>query len=203
MRAVTSRVAGRTWAVWLPVAVILLLVTVARAQSPLAAGTKTLGLGGAISISHDTREVFDTVTGLELLPHVGYVLTEPLGPDWVRGNLQVLVEPILLHLESDQGSSTVVGASALARWLLSGIGRFRPYLEAGAGVLVGEMTLPQTDCDVNFLLQGGPGFLVFLSDTTSLAVAYRFQHISNGRTCRINASINSSALFLGVSYFFR
>ena len=200
----TSRVASRTWAVaLLVVTVTLASATGARAQAPLAAGTKVLGLGGAISISHDTRDEFDTVTGLELLPHVGYVLTEPLGPDWVRGSLQVLVEPVLLHLESEQGSSTVVGGSALARWLFSGTGRFRPYVEAGAGVLLGEMALPQTDCDVNFLLQGGPGLLVLLSDTTSLTVGYRFQHISNGRTCRLNASINSSALFLGVSYLFR
>ena len=70
-------------------------------------------------------------------------------------------------------------------------------------MLVGETALPQTDCDVNFLLQGGPGFLVFLSDTTSLAVGTGSSTSPIGRTCRINASINSSALFLGVSYFFR
>jgi len=56
---------------------------------------------------------------------------------------------------------------------------------------------------VNFLLQAGPGLLVFLSDTTTLTVAYRLQHISNGGVCSFNVGINSSTLYLGVSYLFR
>jgi hypothetical protein len=71
------------------------------------------------------------------------------------------------------------------------------------GMLLGETNLPQTHCDVNFLLQGGPGLLVVLSDTTTLALGYRFQHISNARACTINPGINSSALYLGVNYLFR
>jgi opacity protein-like surface antigen len=204
---ITSRVEGRAWAAALLAwAVVLLPLTAARAQAPLAAGTKVLGLGGAISLSHDTRDDLDldTLTGLELLPHLGYVLTDPAGPAWLHGSLAVLAEPALVHLQDDAHSSTVIGASALARWIFSGTGLLRPYVEVGTGALFGETALFQTDCDVNFLLQAGPGVLIALTDRTTVTVGYRFQHISNGGVCSsYNVGINSSALYLGVSYFFR
>ena len=199
----TGCVAGRIRARGLVVALVLLGATTwARAQDPITRGTMEVGLGGAVSISHGTDSDFNTVTGFQLLPHVGYVATEAAGPGWVRGNLELLLEPGLLHLDTNVGSSTVVGLSALGRWILGG-SRIRPYLDLGAGVLLGETNLPQTDCDVNFLLQGGPGVLVVLSNSTTLAVGYRFQHISNAGTCRINPGINSSALYLSINYLFR
>lgn len=181
----------------------LLPASGAWAGDPIAAGLKDVGLGGALSISHGTRDGFDTVTGLQLMPHVGYVVTDAAGPGWLRGNLQALLEPTLMHLDSEVGASTVVGLSTLARWIFVGRGRVRPYVEAGAGVLLGETRLQQTDCDVNFLLQGGPGLLVVLSESTTLTIAYRFQHISNAALCAFNPGINSSALYLGVNYLFR
>jgi opacity protein-like surface antigen len=173
------------------------------AQDPIAAGTKDVGLGGTISLSHGTSDGYDTVTGLQLLPRVGYVVTDSAGPGLLRGNFEALVEPMLMHLGSDTGSATVLGVSALARWIFSGTPRLRPYVEGGGGVLVGEPHLQQTDCETNFLLQAGTGVMIFLSDTTTLSVGYRFQHISNGGTCSFNVGINSSALYLGVNYFFR
>jgi hypothetical protein len=162
-----------------------------------------VGLGGAISISHSTKGDLEPVTGLQLLPHVGYFVSDALGSGAARGNLEILLEPTLISLDSDAGAATVVGASGLARWVFSGSGRFRPYVEAGAGVLAGEMDFRQTDCGVNFVLQGGPGLLVFLSDATAMTVGYRFQHISNAGACGANVGINSSALYLGVSRLFR
>ena len=176
----------------------------AWAGDPISAGAMLVGVGGAVSISHAAKDGLDTITGLQLLPHIEWVVTDPAGPGWLRGNLAVLLEPTLLHLDSDSGSGTVVGASALARWIVAGAeSRVRPYVEIGAGILAGETSLPQTDCSVNFLLQAGPGILVALSDTTTLTVGYRFQHISNASLCNINAGINSSALYLGVSHRFR
>jgi opacity protein-like surface antigen len=181
----------------------LTLASGAWAGDPIAAGVKDVGVGGTISLSHGTRDDFDTVTGLQLLPHVGYVASDVMGPEWLRGNLEVMIEPTLMYLDSAVGSSTVVGLSALARWILTGKGRLRPYFEAGVGVLLGETALQQTDCDVNFLLQAGPGILLVLSDTTALTVGYRFQHISNASLCSFNPGINSSALYVGISRLFR
>jgi hypothetical protein len=199
----TGCLAGRIRTRGLLVALVLLgSATWARAQNPITRGTMEVGLGGAASISHGIDSDFDTVTGFQLLPHLGYVATDAAGPGWARGNLELLLEPALLHLDTDVGSSTVVGLSALGRWILGGA-RIRPYFDFGAGVLLGETNLPQTDCDVNFLLQGGPGVLVVLSSSTTLAVGYRFQHVSNGGACTINPGINSSALYLSINYLFR
>jgi opacity protein-like surface antigen len=175
----------------------------AWAQPDLSAGMKDLGFGGAFSISHKTNERVDTVLGYEVLAHIGYVVTDAHGPDWLRGNVEVLLEPAVIHLDSDDGSATVAGVSVLGRWVFSGVGRYRPYLEAGAGVLFGEVKLRQTNCSVNYLLQVGPGVMIFLSDTTSVTVGYRFQHISNGGACDENIGINSSSVHIGVSYFFQ
>ncbi len=176
----------------------------AWAGDPISAGATLVGVGGAVSVSHAAKDGLDTIASLQLLPHIEWIVTDPAGPGWLRGNLAVLLEPTLLHLDGDSGSGTVVGASALARWIVAGTeSRVRPYVEVGAGILAGETSLPQTDCSVNFLLQAGPGVLVALSDTTTLAVGYRFQHISNASLCNINTGINSSALYLGVSRRFR
>jgi opacity protein-like surface antigen len=194
----------RTWLTgWLGVAVLLAPAGYAWADPELVAGTKDVGIGGAVSISHKTDQRLETVTGYQLLPHVGYFLTDPIGPGLLRGNLEALLEPEFIRLESDSGSASVVGASALARWVFSGVGRFRPYFEAGAGVLFGEMKFRQTNCSVNFLLELGPGVLVSLTDSTMLTAGYRFQHISNAGACEENIGINSSAFYLGVSYVFR
>jgi len=201
---VTTGGGRRTWVGGLLAAAATLgLAAGTCAADPIAAGVRDVGLGGAVSISHGTEDGFDTVTGLQLLPHFGLVVSDTLGPGWLRGNLEALLEPTLMHLDSGVGTSTVVGLSALARWIFAGRGRLRPYVEAGAGMLVGETALQQTDCNLNFVLHAGPGILVFLSDRTALTAGYRFQHISNGSQCSFNPGINSSALYVGVNYFFR
>jgi hypothetical protein len=180
---------------------LLLPARAVSAGDPLAAGATLLGLGGGFSVSHGV-EGLDTVDGLQLLPHVGYVISDRFGVGSLRGALEVMLEPTLMHLTSEGRSSTSVGASALGRWVI-GESRVRPYLEAGLGMLLGRGDLQHSDCSVNFLLQAGPGLLVVLSDTTTLAAGYRFQHVSNASLCDLNVGLNSSAVYLGVSYRFR
>jgi hypothetical protein len=173
----------------------------AFAADPLEAGAMLLGLGGAVSVSHGV-EGLDTVTGLQLLPHVGYVAVDRAGPEPVRGALELMLEPTLMDLRSERDVATSVGVSALGRWVI-GESRVRPYLEAGLGMLFGAGPRQHSDCSVNFLLQTGPGLLVVLSERTVLAAGYRFQHISNASACDLNVGLNSSAVYLGVSYRFR
>jgi hypothetical protein len=63
----------------LAAAAALAAVTGARAEDPIGAGVKDVGLGGAISISHGTLDGFDTITGFVVLPHVSFVLSEVMG----------------------------------------------------------------------------------------------------------------------------
>lgn len=183
---------------------VLGLGATAGGEERLRAGMKDLALVGAYSVSHNLTGTVkpDTVTGFQLIPHLGYVVTDERGEGWLRGNFEVLAEPTLLRLEAKE-SATLVGLAVLGRWVFATSSVIHPYLEAGVGVLNGDAGLIQTQCDVNFLLEGGTGAMLFVSEATALTVGYRFQHISNGGRCSPNFGLNSSMFIVGVSYFFR
>ncbi len=182
----------------------VLLPGLARAAGPIARGTTDVGLGGAVSFTHQIhRDAPESVTAYQLIAHVGYVATDAVGPGWLGGNLELLLEPQILYLDGDRGhSATAGGAAALARWLFVGTGAIRPFVEGGVGILGGQMEFRQTNCDVNYIIEGGPGVLVFVGDRVAVSAAYRFQHISNASGCSKNLGLNSSAVMVGVSYFF-
>jgi hypothetical protein len=176
----------------------------ASAEERLRFGTKDVSIAGGYSFSHSTagRPDLESVDSFQLIPHFGYVLSDERGPGWVRGNFELLAEPTLVHLSSRSESATAVGLSLLARWIFATDWVVRPYLEVGGGILAGQLEFRQTNCDVNYVLEGGPGLLWFLSDQLAVTAGYRFQHISNARSCDKNLGLNSSFFSVGISYFF-
>jgi len=195
-----------TWAcargILLAAGLVLVASSAAAAQDVIAAGWWDVGLGVGYSGSHKTHEAAETVTGVHALGHAGYVVSEARGPGRLRGNLELLLEPTLVHLSGDDDAATVAGAVGLVRWIFVGTGPLRPFLEAGVGVLGGRTDFPQTSCDRNYVIEGGPGVLLFVSPRLALTAGYRFQHLSNGGACSRNLGLNSSVVHLGVSYFF-
>jgi opacity protein-like surface antigen len=175
----------------------------AAGQERFPAGTKDVTIAAGYSVSHNTSPTpnLERVDGFHVIPHFGYFLTGESGEGFLRGNLEGLVEPMLIHLSASK-SATVVGLAALGRWVFATGPRVRPYLEAGGGVLGGRVDLRQTDCDLNFMLEAGVGALVFVSDTSALSLGYRFQHISNAGACDKNLGLNSSLVHVGISFFF-
>jgi opacity protein-like surface antigen len=156
-------------------------------------GVKDLSLASAgYSVSHDRREV-EQVKGIQLLPHFGYVL-------WPY--FEVLAEPTLVSFRSDSASSAAGGLSLLGRLVIETGTRVVPYLEAGVGILGGKLDFRQTDCNPNFILAGGTGVLIFVTESTAVNVAYRLQHVSNADRCSDNLGINSSLFTIGISHFF-
>jgi len=107
-----------------------------------------------------------------------------------------------VYLTSKSESATAVGLSALGRWVFGAGWVVRPYVEFGLGILAGQLDFRQTNCDVNFLIEGGPGLPWFVSARVAVTAGYRFQHISNASRCDQNLGINSSLFMLGLSYFF-
>ena len=193
------------WSGWLLVlAVGLAQPGPARAEGPgpLTAGTFEVGGAFGFSVSHNTsNHDLQTVYGYQGLFRLGGLVTDEHGEGALKGNFELILEPTYIHLDA-KPSADVGGSSLLARWLFSGNNTVRPYLEAGGGVLAGKTELRQTNCDVNFILEAGPGVLVFVNERTAITVGYRFQHISNGGTCSSNLGLNSSMGIVGVSYFF-
>ena len=84
----------------------------------------------------------------------------------------------------------------------AGNGTLHPYAEGGTGVLGGRAGLRTGNCETNFVLEGGPGLLIFMSQHVALDIGYRVHHISNGHQCS-NQGFNSNMGVIGLSYFFR
>ncbi|MGH7265420.1 MAG: acyloxyacyl hydrolase [Candidatus Rokuibacteriota bacterium] len=167
----------------------------------LPAGTKEVSLAGAYSVSHKTvgGDDVETVNGFHLIPHFGYVLVDR--SERIPGSLEILAEPTLIYLDATE-SSTLAGLSGMLRWLFTGWPAMYPFVEGGAGIVGGDANLRQTNCDLNYIVQGGVGGLVPLSERTAVTLGYRFQHLSNGDRCSNNLGLNSSVVHVGFSYFF-
>lgn len=197
------RVSGRTGG-WLVGAVlgVLAIGAAAGAEEGLRAGMVELTFAGGLSVSHNLTlaEHLERVHGYHVLPHLGLVLTDEVGRGLWRGNLELLVEPTLFRIDASR-PTIVYGADVLGRWIFAPSSRIRPYLELGGGVVRGPVRLHHTSCDVNFIIEGGPGVMLFVSHNAAITLGYRLQHISNGGLCTPNLGINSSLFTLGVTYF--
>ena len=180
---------------------LVLASTAAGAEERFHFGTTELTLAGGYSFSHQTFDV-ESVDTFQLLPHLGVFLSDEHGPPGLRGNFELIAEPSLVHFDSRSSSDTVGGLSALGRWVFATDWIVRPYVEAGLGILAGKVNLRQTDCDLNYVIEGGPGLLVLASERVAVTAGYRFQHISNGGGCDKNLGLNSSLFTVGVTYFF-
>src|SRR5262249_57805751 len=164
-----------------------------------AAGTIELGIAGGYSVSLNNEQVvlengqivdLKTVYGIHGLLRVGWLVTDEHGPSLLRGNLELTLEPTYIHLDSATSANLYAGA-LLARWLFAGNGNIRPYLQGGAGAIDGRIGLRTGDCELNFLLEGGPGLVLFISKHTAIDVGFRFHHMSNGSRCSPNFGVNS------------
>jgi lipid A 3-O-deacylase len=176
----------------------------ATAEGPgaLTAGTIAVGIAGGVSASfNDPPDDSKTVYGYHGLLRLDAVVTDERGPGVFRGNLEVGLQPMYIHLDARPSSADLVGGAFVTRWLLTGNDTLRPYIEVGGGVIGGRAGLRTGNCDVNFVLEGGPGVLLFVGKHTAIDLGYRYHHISNGGRCG-NDGYNSNMGVVGLSYFF-
>lgn len=95
-----------------------------------------------------------------------------------------------------------VGLGAAFRYHFLALGRIVPYVELFSAAGYTDLRTFEIDSDFSFLLHGGPGVSVFLTDRTAVYGGYRFQHVSNGGTSAINRGFESHGGVFGVSVFF-
>jgi len=50
--------------------------------------------------------------------------------------------------------------------------------------------------------QGGTGLQYFVDKQSALSMEYRYHHISNAGTARLNEPLNSSKILFGISVFY-
>lgn len=94
------------------------------------------------------------------------------------------------------------GLSAVIRYHVLGLGRFVPYVEVAGSAGGTDLKLPEIRSTLAFLIFGGVGASVFVTDHTAIYGGYRWQHVSNGNTGQPNRGFESNVAIVGVSSFF-
>lgn len=125
----------------------------------------------------------------------------PTGSGALRGAFEAGLEAIALRYTEPQGA-TYGGLAIATRYHFLWIDGFVPYVELGAAAGGTDLEVREIDSSFAFLLFGGVGASVFLTDDTALYAGYRLVHVSNGNTDRPNRGFEANTGVLGLSFFF-
>lgn len=163
----------------------------------------SVGHGLAIPIADTANPELEDVQFITVAPRWGIGISNPIGGDaWYRGNFELLGEGTFLYqVEPKEGFAG--GITAMFRYNFLPDGRFLPFVEAGAGILVLNLDLAGREDGLNFSPQAGVGFHYFVSEQTAFTGEWRILHISNADIEQPNRSLNSSLFLIGVTTFLK
>lgn len=144
----------------------------------------------------------------------GWVLLEPHGPGFLRGEFEYAIDAIpLFLLFQPQNTAHGVGLNPLnLKWnFVRGGGpqppsellaspAFIPYAELSGGVLFTDHAVPAFTNTINFTPSAALGVHI-LRPTLTWTVEARYLHISNAGLERLNPGINTFEVRLGVGKF--
>jgi hypothetical protein len=159
----------------------------------------TAGWGQGFEFNGDQ----DEVRMLAVVPRLGVGLTDEIGRSgWYRGNLDLALEPqLLLNFEPKTGWAA--GAALYLRYQFLASPRLVPFVGVGAGMLALDFDGSHQDDGFNFILQGGTGAHLPLTETTALTLDVRWHHISNAGLRSPNNGIDSLMVLVGPTWFLR
>jgi lipid A 3-O-deacylase len=126
----------------------------------------------------------------------------PEGPGFFHGALEVGLEPLYQQYLRPRDAFWA-GLMAVFRYHFLSLGRFVPYVEVAGGPGETDLKVREIDSNISFVLWGGLGASVFLTDATALYAGYRYEHNSNGNTNTPNRGWESHVAVFGMSYYFR
>jgi len=126
----------------------------------------------------------------------------PVGPNILRGALEVGLEPFYQRY-TDPVHAYFAGLAAVGRYHFLSLGRVVPYAEVFLAAGGTDLRVREIDSEFTFLIQGGAGLSVFLTNQLAVYAGYRFQHVSNGDTQRPNRGFESNTGVAGVSFYFK
>ena len=126
----------------------------------------------------------------------------PTGSGFFHGALEIGIEPFVQRY-TDPQSAYWAGMAAAARYHFLSLGSFVPYAELAAAAGGTDLKVKEIESTFSFLLWGGVGASVFLSDSTAVYAGYRYEHNSNGNIESPNRGWESHVGVVGMSYYFR
>jgi hypothetical protein len=149
----------------------------------------------------DTRD-FSAVEFWDAGVRFGLLPLDPLARGTLLyGALELGLEPLYQrYLEPER--RFWAGLAAVARYHFLGLGRVVPYVEVAGSAGGTDLELPEIRSTFAFLLWGGVGASVFVTENTAVYAGYRWQHVSNGNTSKPNRGFESSVAVVGLSLFF-
>ncbi len=131
----------------------------------------------------------------------GWVLTNPLGPRFLRGRFEYAIDAVPAYLVFQPANTAYgVGFNPLnLKWNFATPRPVMPYLELSGGTLFTTHDVPPQTSRVNFTSAGALGAHFFAERTWTLEA--RYLHISNAGLSRLNPGINTFEIRLGVGKF--
>jgi opacity protein-like surface antigen len=124
------------------------------------------------------------------------------GPGVLRGAVEAGLEP-LYQRTLEPHSAFWAGLIVVARYHFLTLGRFVPYVEVAGGPGGTDLEVREIDSNFSFVVWGGAGISLFLTDTTAIYAGYRYEHNSNAGTATPNRGLDFHVAVFGVSYYVR
>jgi hypothetical protein len=198
-------------------AVILLLMVTAPRPAPAFDAEKTFAKGTVVLSGEGSYgwqfnlEGFNDWTKLEFwnLGVRGSIL--PFNPTGIKGkplygSLEIGLEPVYQQYTDPKAAkdSYWAGLAAVFRYHFLGLsfGPVVPYVEVAGAAGGTDLKVREIRSSFSFLLWGGLGASVFVTDSAAVYAGYRWEHNSNGNIESPNRGWESNVAVAGVSYYF-
>lgn len=150
--------------------------------------------------SFSAKELGLDIEAVTVAPHWSIGISDTLGDGALRGNFDVVVEPMLLFRHPADGIGK--GVNVLPRYnFLGGGDTVVPFMEIGAGVTFLDFDLRAQRDGFNFVVLAGLGTHIFVSERAALTPRVRYMHISNAGTRSPNQGLDTVQFLLGATYF--
>ncbi len=133
----------------------------------------------------------------------GWILTRPLGPSFLKGRFEYLVDVVPVFLVFQPGN-TAYGAGfdpLNLKWNFACRGKVAPYFVLSGGPLFTNRNVPDGTNTVNFMDSAAIG-THFLGESRSWNIELRYMHVSNAGLASFNPGVNTVQVRLGIGKFF-
>lgn len=198
--------------------VLVLLAAVARPASAFDA-EKTFAKGSVVLSAEGSYgwqlnlEGFNDWTKLEYWNAGVRASVLPFNPVGIKGkplygSLEIGLEPLYQQYTDPKSAKDAywAGLAAVFRYHFIGLsfGPVVPYVEVAGAAGGTDLKVREIRSDYSFLLWGGLGASVFLTDSAALYAGYQYEHNSNGSIVGSspNRGWESNVAVVGVSYYF-
>jgi len=133
---------------------------------------------------------------------VGYMLDNPKGAGWLRGNFEVVNEVFGDSIFEGRGNYAAGDTVWLRYNLVPAGSKLKPYAQMGGGAECTDIDRRILGEDFNFNLNLAAGLRYMITPRCSFNLEYRYQHFSDAGLSKVNLGVNAQGVVMGISYLF-